>query len=513
MDVSLDERLFKHKLTSIYSTKNLIIGKKDKDNFNKSIKEMTKNFSNIKTEFFNQNKISIIQVKNKKIKDTLFVNTDSINIFISELKNMKIPECILKQYSLTNLNSQKKISNNIKTKFRKIINPKTIKSKSNRNLYKALNNQEISEYIKEKEKIFKISKIRLNKKKSEKNILLLGKKRTLLDNEINNNNNKSNYICDKKNINSEENNKNIHHILSYKKLNENRTIYSTLKDVSRETLFFLIQKPDTTIEEITKYIFNMVNLKKVHGKVQTYNNIQRRVYDTINVLQGLNKIEKSEFLRIHYILSEKEKEELLIIQKQKELLLKLYFLYLLNLYTNNNNYFLNLKNLCEINFNDIIINKEQYSSSNDSIEFIKDKLLSTSKDISPECFEYLNDNSILEKFKFNIFDSNRMTKYNYEMEECDNQNNNFESNSNENNTEYINNNSNEIQIEYGNNFNSISTKFNTNDFSIKPLASPCVGAPALKYGYVNTVSPSPGEVKGLINKKMKLKCLIKKMKI
>ena len=156
MDVSLDERLFKHKLTSIYSTKNLIIGKKDKDNFNKSIKEMTKNFSNIKTEFFNQNKISIIQVKNKKIKDTLFVNTDSINIFISELKNMKIPECILKQYSLTNLNSQKKISNNIKTKFRKIINPKTIKSKSNRNLYKALNNQEISEYIKEKEKIFKI---------------------------------------------------------------------------------------------------------------------------------------------------------------------------------------------------------------------------------------------------------------------------------------------------------------------------------------------------------------------
>ena len=59
MDVSLNERLFKHKLTSIYSTKNLIIGKKDKDNFNKSIKEMTKNFSNIKTEFFNQNKISI----------------------------------------------------------------------------------------------------------------------------------------------------------------------------------------------------------------------------------------------------------------------------------------------------------------------------------------------------------------------------------------------------------------------------------------------------------------------
>ena len=31
-----------------------------------------------------------------------------------------------------------------------------------------------------------------------------------------------------------------------------------------------------------------------------------------------------------------------------------------------------------------------------------------------------------------------------------------------------------------------------------PLASPCAGAPALKYGYANTVTPSPGEVKGLM---------------
>ena len=31
-----------------------------------------------------------------------------------------------------------------------------------------------------------------------------------------------------------------------------------------------------------------------------------------------------------------------------------------------------------------------------------------------------------------------------------------------------------------------------------PLASPCAGAPALNYGYVNTVTPSPGEVKGLM---------------
>ena len=35
---------------------------------------------------------------------------------------------------------------------------------------------------------------------------------------------------------------------------------------------------------------------------------------------------------------------------------------------------------------------------------------------------------------------------------------------------------------------------------INPLASPSAGAPALKYGDVNTVTPSPGEVKGLIIK-------------
>ena len=33
---------------------------------------------------------------------------------------------------------------------------------------------------------------------------------------------------------------------------------------------------------------------------------------------------------------------------------------------------------------------------------------------------------------------------------------------------------------------------------LKPLASPCAGAPELKYGDVSTVTTSPGEVKGLI---------------
>ena len=33
---------------------------------------------------------------------------------------------------------------------------------------------------------------------------------------------------------------------------------------------------------------------------------------------------------------------------------------------------------------------------------------------------------------------------------------------------------------------------------INPFASPSAGAPALKYGYVNTVTTSPSEVKGLM---------------
>ena len=38
---------------------------------------------------------------------------------------------------------------------------------------------------------------------------------------------------------------------------------------------------------------------------------------------------------------------------------------------------------------------------------------------------------------------------------------------------------------------------------INPLASPGAGALGLKYGYVNTVTPSPNEVKGLRNNSRK----------
>ena len=46
---------------------------------------------------------------------------------------------------------------------------------------------------------------------------------------------------------------------------------------------------------------------------------------------------------------------------------------------------------------------------------------------------------------------------------------------------------------YGNKGININDKNNNN-----PLASPSAGAHALNYGDVNTVTPSPGEVKGIM---------------
>ena len=39
-------------------------------------------------------------------------------------------------------------------------------------------------------------------------------------------------------------------------------------------------------------------------------------------------------------------------------------------------------------------------------------------------------------------------------------------------------------------------------YMINPFASPCAGAPALKYGDANIVTLYPGEVKGLIFQKI-----------
>ena len=47
-------------------------------------------------------------------------------------------------------------------------------------------------------------------------------------------------------------------------------------------------------------------------------------------------------------------------------------------------------------------------------------------------------------------------------------------------------------------------KFGKGRKAINPLASPCEGAPALKYGDVNTETPFPSEVKGLMMKQLEI---------
>ena len=494
-NMEIDEMLRKHKLISIYSTKNLIISPPEKGIFNKYVKELTKNFSKIHIEYYTRKKLSIIQITNKKIRDSIFVNSESIKLFLSEFKDMKIPESIIKEYSITFLNNQKRLAK--EERWRKVIFPKTSgtnkknKNKSKKEIKKIkidnnnYNNYNIADYFIKTEKIFKITKIGEEEEEEESlyqtpkesnNTLLLGKKRNLSYNDSTKEKSYNQLSSSISSINIEENalqyipslfttspsilnNKSEEYDNKDKECNDNkikekqnkkRCIYSTLKDVSRETLFFLIQKPDTTIEEITKYIFNLVNIKTVHGKTQTYNNIQRRVYDTINVLQGLNKIEKKGFLQIHYILSEKEKEELVIINKQKELIIKLYLLYISNL--NNKEFYTNLKNI--LNNDNFIIDKEQYLASNDILEYTKERIMDTSKGISIQCYEYLYNKNILDIFKIHLLSYDKLFTNNILENNKNNQNNN------DKNIIGI-----EDNLYNGNNISSVNSK-NTNDSSI-----------------------------------------------
>ena len=491
--MEINDYFLRYILTSVYSTKNLIISPPGKG-INIFVKELIKKISNVSTELYKKNKISIVLIKSQKIKDTIFVNSESLKAFLNELKTMNIPESIIKEYSLTILNNQKRTINIKEEKWRRIIFPKS--QYSSRRNKKIVNNKyynyNLSDYFIKKEKIFKISKNNINNNRNEKykelnnkkNILLLGKKRNLSYNDLVNltkekNNNQLSSSISSINIednafqyipslfttspsllNNNENNDidyNINSILKsndYKmkeKSNKKRGILSTLKDVSRETLFFLIQKQNTTIEEITKYIFNMANLKTVHGKAQTYNNIQRRVYDTINVLQGLNKIEKKGFLQIHYILSEKEKKEIIIMKKQKELIIKLYLLYVTNI--SNMNYKSFYKNIkYYLNYNYLLMNKEQYLVSNEILEYTKERILEFSKDISGQIYDYINEKNLFKKFRIYLlnYDKLLMCKFLQNEKNKDNKSpNNIEEDKNTTN-----------------NINTTYSKINTNDSSI-----------------------------------------------
>lgn len=491
--MEINDYFLRYILTSVYSTKNLIISPPGKE-INIFVKELIKKISNVSTEFYKKNKISIVLIKSQKIKDTIFVNSETLKTFLNELKAINIPESIIKEYSLTILNNQKRTTIIKEEKWRRIIFPKIqYSTKKNK---KIVNNKyynyNLSDYFIKKSKIFKISKNNINNNRNEKykelnnkkNFLLLGKKRNLSYNDLihltkEKNNNQLSSSVSSINIdenafqyipslfttspsllNNNENNDidyNINNIMT--KSNENkikeesnkkRGVFSTLKDVSRETLFFLIQKQNTTIEEITKYIFNIANLKTVHGKAQTYNNIQRRVYDTINVLQGLNKIEKKGFLQIHYILSEKEKKEIIIMKKQKELIIKLYLLYATSISNMNyKSFYKNLKNY--LNYNYLLMNKEQYLTTNEILEYTKERILEFSRDISEQIYDYINEKNLLNKFRIYLLKYDKLL--------CKLlQNEKNKDNKSSNNIEEDKNTTNNINTSY--------SKINTNDSSI-----------------------------------------------
>ena len=73
-----------------------------------------------------------------------------------------------------------------------------------------------------------------------------------------------------------------------------------------------------------------------------------------------------------------------------------------------------------------------------------------------------------------------------------------------------------LSKDFGNNFISREKSLVTDYFYsqfINPLASPSAGAPALRYGDISTVTPSPGEVKGLIVHSISFIILIMQKKI
>ena len=89
---------------------------------------------------------------------------------------------------------------------------------------------------------------------------------------------------------------------------------------------------------------------------------------------GRNILEKNGFLQMHYILNEKEKHKIL-------------------------------------NYNDFIINKQQYLFNKEMLKNIKENILSSYKDIFEQYFEYLNNKNILDKIYLLNFDN----KLNYTL--------------------------------------------------------------------------------------------------
>ena len=192
---------------------------------------------------------------------------------------------------------------------------------------------------------------------------------------------------------------------------ENSVKINSLINISKEVKHFIKMKQQTTYHEVTKYILNLLREKLNNGNVITYKNVQRRVYDAINVMCSLKIIEKENTTLTYYKFNQnKLKEE---IENKRNILISKYIelqCYNNLIEKNKNNFFRSLTtDKIELPFNLLISD-----SSNDEISIKtnkeKNKLIASFKNGKFNTFSQISKELMYnENINFNNYNNN----YNY----------------------------------------------------------------------------------------------------
>ena len=189
---------------------------------------------------------------------------------------------------------------------------------------------------------------------------------------------------------------------------ENSVKINSLINISKEVKHFIKMKQQTTYHEVTKYILNLLREKLNNGNVITYKNVQRRVYDAINVMCSLKIIEKENTTLTYYKFNQnKLKEE---IENKRNILISKYIelqCYNNLIEKNKNNFFRSLTtDKIELPFNLLISD-----SSNDEISIKtnkeKNKLIASFKNGKFNTFSQISKELIYnENINFNNYNNN-----------------------------------------------------------------------------------------------------------
>ena len=189
---------------------------------------------------------------------------------------------------------------------------------------------------------------------------------------------------------------------------ENSVKINSLINISKEVKHFIKMKQQTTYHEVTKYILNLLREKLNNGNVITYKNVQRRVYDAINVMCSLKIIEKENTTLTYYNFNQnKLKEE---IENKRNILISKYIelqCYNNLIEKNKNNFFRSLTtDKIELPFNLLISD-----SSNDEISIKtnkeKNKLIASFKNGKFNTFSQISKELIYnENINFNNYNNN-----------------------------------------------------------------------------------------------------------